>query len=407
MDLCKPFEEYIRCEAEIYIFTKLVRKKKVKCFLWLPINHSEAPHFYLLIEDRNDSLFYKEDSDDWPYRISIKIADSSNRRTICDSHVVKDALFSEIKTENISENWNECLIKYHYPKYAFSCLSQRSSSGDAKYRFFISNSDLLKTKLCAIEEYTGEVNRRIISSIKIEGELGHLGVKFISTDRYIGKYDSNIIEVVTDTPLRSLLSLNKRVISVVDFVLLLTSFAERRRLSWYKCDGEINDYYVEFYNTRNRFFHDEETVPLISQYAFEDFLKNVLSNAKLLRLNYMKTIMRMYLSGIDYSMNAKIILWNSILEKILKTKFGNKNDKVKEELINKMFVYTVDLPVMKDMINMRNLLAHGDDVDPKQLLLFHQSWQTLIERVILRELNWGDLSKTDVSPNRSTLFGLI
>ena len=99
----------------------------------------------------------------------------------------------------------------------------------------------------------------------------------------------------------------------------------------------------------------------------------------------------------DYTVNAKIFLWNSILEKIMKRKFNQKKDDVKANLLEQMHIYTSDLSPIKDLIDIRNDIAHGNDIKSDMLFLLAEKWQILIERVLLRELNWNDLSKTDVN----------
>lgn len=108
----------------------------------------------------------------------------------------------------------------------------------------------------------------------------------------------------------------------------------------------------------------------------------------------------------DYSVNAKIVLWNSILEKILKKKFKKKKDSLKEELLKKMSIYTTDLSPIRELINIRNDIAHGDDVNKDNLFKLAHEWEILIERVLLQELQWTDLAKTDVSGNRGKPYGL-
>ena len=54
MELEKPFEEYLRREAEIFFGTKPVPKKKFKCFLWLPKIYGDEPHLYLQLDCKED-----------------------------------------------------------------------------------------------------------------------------------------------------------------------------------------------------------------------------------------------------------------------------------------------------------------------------------------------------------------
>lgn len=57
-----------------------------------------------------------------------------------------------------------------------------------------------------------------------------------------------------------------------------------------------------------------------------------------------------------------------------------------------MHIYTSDLMSIKDLIDIRNDVAHGDDIKPEKLFSLMEDWEILIERVLLAELQWSDLS---------------
>lgn len=319
--------------------------------------------------------------------------------------IIKKAYFSNSNSSYIAENWYESFVKYHFPKYAIK-NTVLDNKQETKFNFFCSNSELLTSKVFLTKHYTGEVERNVASKISIQDEVSHLGIKSISTDKYIGEKESNILEIIPSKEINSLLSFYKNVKPIADLVLLLTSFAERRRLHWYKCEGTISLNHIENYNTRRNFYHDERTILLIDRFEFESFLKNCLKNIEFKNVKYITRLLQSYFSGFEYSVNAKIILWNSILEKILKDKFEKKRDKYKEELIKKMNVDISDLVPMKELIDIRNEIAHGDDVRTDKLFKLAEDWKVLIERVLLQELKWNDLSKTDVNTNGIKPYGL-
>lgn len=403
MNLEKPFEEYLRHEAEIFIGTKPVKKTKMKCFLWLPKNVTEEPHFYLFLEDYKEYKYFQKLIEKKLHIINLKIDVTFLDGTLHKQHIIKKAYFSDSKAVLISKNWHEAFIKYHFPKYVLTTFIENDQKN--KFCFFISENKLLSTTLSIREDYTGEIRRNVHSRISIKKEVSHLGMKSIITDKYIGNQKSNILEVIPTLPVKSLLAFYKNITPVVNLILALSSFAERRRLNWHKCDGSIGINYIETYNTRVAFYQDQETTLLISRFEFQNFLKNSLQNIKFENIKYITQLLRSYLSGIDYSANAKIILWNSILEKILKNKFGKKRDDMKAGLLQEMSIYTADLSI-KDLIDIRNDIAHGDDIKSDKLFLLIEKWQILIERILLRELNWNDLSKTDVSINGIKPIGL-
>lgn len=305
----------------------------------------------------------------------------------------------------VAKDWYESFVKYHFPKYAIenTILDNKQKT---KFNFFCSNSELLTSKIFLTKHYTGEVKRNIASKISIIDEVSHLSIKSITTDKYVGENKSNILEIIPKKEIKSLLSFYKNVKPIADLVLLLTSFAERRRLHWYKCEGIIKLNYIENYNTRRKFYHDKRTTMLISSFEFENFLKNSLKNIELKNVKYITTLLQSYFSGFEYSANAKIILWNSILEKILKDKFQKKNDNLKKDLIIKMRIYISDLSPMKELIDIRNDIAHGDDIKSDRLFMLLSDWQILIERVLLQELKWYNLSTTDVHINNIKPYGL-
>lgn len=319
--------------------------------------------------------------------------------------MIKKAYFSESNSISITENWYESFIKYHFPKYAIK-KTILDNEQDSKFNFFFSNSKLLTSRVILTEDYTGEVTREMVSKISITDEVSHFGIKSINTDKYIRDKESNILEIIPKKKIKSLISFYKNIKPIADLILLLTSFAERRRLHWYKCDASIGLNHIENHNTRINYYHDDETTLLVCRFEYENFLKHTLKNIKLENIKYITRLLQSYFSGFEYSANAKIILWNSLLEKILKNNFNKKKDKLKEELIKSMRVYVSDLCPIQELIDIRNDIAHGDDVKSDKLFELLEDWQTLIDRVLLQELKWYDLSKTDVGINGMKPYGL-
>ncbi len=71
-----------------------------------------------------------------------------------------------------------------------------------------------------------------------------------------------------------------------------------------------------------------------------------------------------------------------------------------------MFIYTYDLSPIQELINIRNDIAHGDDVNRDKLFKLVYEWEILIERVLLQELHWKDIAKTDVNVDGVKPYGL-
>jgi len=367
----------------------------MKCFVWYPRNISEEPHFYLLIEEYKEyKLFLGRIKRGFNF-INIKINKKYLNGDPNQCHIIKKARFLSATHTHIADSWNEGFIKYHFPKRVI-IQSKREAKQEDVFRFFISNSELLTANIFATKYHTGEVKRHVASQISIVEEVAHLGISSILTDKYLGEKKSNILEIYPAQPITSLREFYKKMNPIANLILLLSSFAERRRLNWYKCDGEIGHNFIQNYNTRTTFYEDEERIPLIEHFSFEDFLKTSLQNIQPEDIVYITRLLQSYQSGIEYSINAKIILWNAILEKILKKHFKKKNDEFKASLLREMNVYIFDLSPMKELTDIRNDIAHGDDRAGERLWKLFYEWEILIQRVLLQELQWLDLSKTDV-----------
>lgn len=402
--LLKSFEQYKRYEAELFSNKTKVSLGKYKCFLWLPDKVFEEPHFYILVDNPEEYHRFNKSSDKQIVDIKITMT-AMGGKEIIESYLIKEAHFSSSNGTYIAPNWFEGFIKYHFPKYVIRQMPTDSSEA-SKFRFYISDSDLLKASVFIKHHWTGEIRREPVHSIYFEEEVAHLGIKSINTDSYIGNQESNLLEIESLVPVQSFIHFYKTIKPTSELILLISSFAERKRLSWYKCDGEIGSNHDDIYNTRVFYYDDPTTTLLISPFEFENYLKTVLLNITRNNVKFISNLLRSYLSGTDYSVNAKIILWNSILEKILKKHFGKKKDNLKSQLLQEFGVYTADLHSIQDLINIRNDVAHGDDYKSDVLFRLYEDWQILIERVILRELKWYDLSKTDVGISGQKPYGL-
>lgn len=401
-NLEKPFEQYIRCWAEIFFGTKLVITKKIKCFLWVPQLTMEEPHFYLLIENDKESYYYNNQLSKNIFKvIDLKVSINDLNGQPINNYLIKSAIFSQGSMTSVAENWHEAFFKYHSPRYVVNKLAINGYEQDNKFNFFISESKFLSSDVLVEKHYTGEIHKENIFDISLLQEVSHLGIKSVISNKYIGEKESNILQIIPCCSINSLLGFYKTIKPVVDLILALTSFAERRRLNWYKCEGVVGVNFIENYNTRVLFYQDRSQESLlIGIIEFENFLRTTLSNIGSQDVKYVTKLLRAYLSGRDYTANAQIILWNSILEKILKKRFDKKADALKSDLIEKMSVNISDLSPIRVLTDIRNKIAHGDEQDSVELLMLTHEWRILIERVLLSVLNWNDLSATNVDINR-------
>jgi hypothetical protein len=363
----------------------------------------EQPHFYLLIESYKEYEEFEYLLNKHLHTINLKINKKLLNGKIHQTYSIKKAYFSNSNSKHITKDWFESFIKYYFPKYLISSMPLKNKQ-ENKFNFFFSKSELLTSHISLTKHYTGEIKRDISSSICIKDEILHLGIESITTDNYIGEKEANILEIIPSKEIKSLLSFYKNVKPIVDLILLLASFAERRRLNWYKCEGSIGLNYIENYNSRRIFHSDQEKILLICRFEFENYLKNCLKNIQIKDIKYISQLIQSYLSGYEFTTNAKIILWYSIVDKILVKKFQEKKNK--KELLKKMGIHIDDLVPIKDLVDIRNDLAHGENVKSDRLFKLMKDWQILIERVILKELKWNNLTMTDVAIDGIKPYGL-
>lgn len=280
----------------------------------------------------------------------------------------------------------------HFPKFTFWYYKDNLVNECNKFTFKISDSELLKTNPeNHFPEYKIEINN-----------IENLGIRLLKTD---DKIENNILHIEFYETINSYYSMIQKVKPVIELVLYLTSFTERRWLTWssFTCGNKF-----EFFNTRRVFHEDKKVYRLISDHVFNGFIAKALKKIRLEDIGYYLSILNLVVTANRHPTNVKIILLNTALDTILKKRFGMKKDKYKEELINELGIIVYDIENIKDMIDIRNDITHGDKVSSRKQFKIADAWQTLLERIVLKEVGWGDLSMTDVFYNKDRVVpGLV
>ncbi|MDD3591542.1 MAG: hypothetical protein PHO65_02785 [Sulfurovum sp.] len=373
IDLEHALEDYLVVDANIFYGVNEIKDFKSKALIWLPTNPNHQPYVYLLLDEYRVYKALTTLS-----RISLKVSSFSDKTLLILKNLrLTDGDFDVTGT-------GKGYLKLHHPRFIveYPLFHKQQSK---KFTFKISDSELLQSK------------------IDLSG-LEHLGIRSIRTDNIIEK---NILHVETVEYVNTYYTFKKELEPVISLILNLTSFAERRRLTWssFMCGEES---LVEYYNCRKLFYNDEKVYRLISYEVFYDFLFNSLQNISKENILYFNKILTCINRSRNYPTDAKIIVLNTALEIILKKKFQKKNDNYKKNLIEEIGIVTFDLPDIKKLIDIRNDLTHGDDVSSRNQFFYVQKWQILLERLVLNELGWNDLSMTDVYYVKGhRVFGLV
>ncbi|MDY0136972.1 MAG: hypothetical protein RBS36_07365 [Thiomicrospira sp.] len=390
----KPLDQYKRFNAYIH----KDKTKLVRCFLWLPKSfEQEEPHVFLYVGTRAElkSLeAYLALKDQRGLNLTVPIG-SFNKTDNIGCHLFKRLYFSHSSFVMHAENWEEGFFKFFRPARAMSQFSVDTCEQElnAEVTFFHTPSELLKSDVIVTKHYTGEVRRSNAHGITVNG-LEHLGLTYLTTDKWTGDSDTYVLKLQPFKPINSVFSFGKRVKPVADFIFAVTSFIERNKINWHMAAYSTVGKYNEIYNTLSVLKSSKQDFPLLEAFEFKDVFTVILHSTTLQDMDYKAKLCLAYVSGLEYSVNAKIVLWNSLLEKILKHNGLIKKDAQKADGIKKLGVITSDLPAIKDLVDLRNAIAHSDDVHNDALFKLAQDWELLIERVILAELGFRDFNRT-------------
>lgn len=390
----KPISEYKKFNAFVKINEKF--NLPVRCFVWFPKSfHQEEPHVFLYASSESEYQKMKNHlNPKRNKRIALTIPMTSRESSEpCGFHLFKGLYFSNASLSYYAEDWEEGFFKYYWPKDVWSKKNIKSNEKQL-VKFFYTPSVLLCSSVSTEAHYNGEIKRLSSHHICMTKNIKKFDIKMFKTDLYIGDNKTFVLEIQPCKPIDSILGFKKRVQPIVEFIFAITSFLERKKLNWHQANflGIKNAY--ETYNTRVASASKSMDYPMIDSCQFKEVLEEILKNTDRIQLDYKTKLCLAYVSGLDYSVNSKIVLWNSLLEKVLKQNFQKKNDVWKAEGIKKLGIHTMDIATIKDLIGIRNCIAHGDDISSNRLFQLGQDWELLIERILLAELGWKDFSKT-------------
>jgi hypothetical protein len=364
--------QYKVLDANIYLRHREIKSFKTKALFYLPTKAIKQPHIYLLIENYKiiDSIVKVYNSKLEKFQLDV-VSDT------LDSRIIKMKKLMLGRTEysfNDSNNIKGYML-LHLPKYVSYCGLNVPISCN-KMTFRISENELLRKR-----SYLHDLEIKDIKNLGINSILTHTSEQ------------NNLLQIEFIEKIDSYYSFKRNVRPIIEIVLYITSFAERRRLIWSSFICQDN---IEHYNCRRVFHHDKKVYRLVSEDIFDEFLSNALLKIKFEDIGYYLSLLNLVVTAIKSPTNVKIILLNTALETVLKKRFSKKGDKIKEGLIRKLNIVTSDIENIKDMIDIRNDITHGDHVSSRKQFKFANSWQILLERIVLNELGWNDLTKTDV-----------
>lgn len=390
----KPIDEYQKFNAYIDKNINL----SIRCFVWFPKSfQQEEPHVYLYacseIEYKKIQR-YLNPKESNKISLDIPMTRFGNPEPY-GFYLFKDLYFSQTGLTLHAKNWAEGFFKYHWPAHAISTrmIENAELESSQVITLFHTPSKLLESHVSTMTDYNGEVKRLSSHCIEV-AELDKLGIKSITTEKYIGNDETYVLEIEPQESINSVLAFNKRIKPIANLIFAVTSFLERKKINWNQASFSGLNHYYEIFNTRTVLNSKKRDYPLVESYNFLSVLTKILQNTVMNEVDYKTALCLAYVSGLEYSVNSKIILWNSLLEKILKRHKLIKKDQKKAEGIATLAIPISDISSIKNLINIRNDIAHGDEITSDKLFKLGKDWELLIERLILSELGFSELAMT-------------
>ncbi|WP_130536794.1 hypothetical protein [Thiomicrorhabdus indica] len=390
----KPIEEYKHFNGYLDGNPKFT----IRCLVWFPKSfEQEEPHVFILARELAEYKrleHYLVPQNDKSINLTIP------RTTLEDPipygfYLFKKLQFSHSRVKIYAENWEEGFFKYRWPSHAIS--KQKTDPEqyleEQAFTLFYTPSKLLNSHISTMAHYNGELKRLYSHDIEVK-TLSNLGIESIRTDKYTNSDETFVLELTTKKKVNTVLGFNRQIKPIARFIFSVVSFLERKKINWHQANFISNENYYEIFNTRQVLYSAKNDFPLVEPYVFPEAFEVILRNATVDDIQYKSELCLAYISGLEYSVNTNIILWNSLLEKVLKHQNLIKKDAEKAKGIQKLGIPISDLKPIKELINLRNEIAHGDDMDNSKLFKLSQDWELLIERIILSELGFRQFYKT-------------
>lgn len=390
----KPIEEYQRFNGYLNGNPQFI----VRCLIWFPKSfEQEEPHIFILARDIAEYKFlehYLNPKNDKEINLTAPLTRPGNPEPY-GFHLFKNLYFSHASVTIYAENWEEGFFKYRWPKGAITTqkIEQFDQKENQVVKLFYTPSSLLESKVSMMQHYNGE-RERLFSHDIVVADLEHLGLESIKTDKFQNSNETFVLEVSPCKGANTLLGFHKRIKPIAQFTFAVVSFLERKKINWHQANFTGKENYYEIFNTRQTLNSAKNDYPLMEAHVFPEVFEEILRAATFENMQYKSELCLAYVSGIEYSINAKVILWNSLLEKILKHHNLVKKDSKKVEGIEKLHIPTSDIHSVKDLIDLRNDIVHGDDVDSARLFDLSRDWELLMERMILSELGYNNFYQT-------------
>lgn len=385
--LKKEESEYTTILGYLLVNKKPINKVPLKTYLWLPKENAEKAHMFFYLDDYNiyDALSKLN-------RININNL-CFQAQGVKESFLMTNVYLGNMNISIKAKDWAIGHAEISYFKHLLT-IHEFPVEHKNEFIFNFSKSRYLHSFYMEFNDYNGEKRLDGKEDLVYEN-LNHLNINKITVDT---SPSQNLLKIDFLTPCKHFLEFYKSRLPIVNYIFSVMTFIEHRRVDFYKTYGFINNTPIDYY-MGNRTYKEEKpsAYEMIDFREFNDFFKIILSK-NLDEMKFLNKIITRF-NVINHRSNTienKITGLVYLLERIIRMKGGNPDHK--QKFLREEKIFCDDLMEIKIIKNVRNCISHGhDELPSSDLLLVYRNIEALIQRIILKELNWN-FQKTTLSP---------
>lgn len=385
--LKKEESEYRTFLGHLLVNKKVLNKLPIKTYLWLPKGQTEKAHMYFFLDNYNDYLALTNLNKQRFNNLCFEAYDSRGK------YIMTNIILGSMSISTKAKNWEIGYAEISYFKHLIQ-IHEMTIKTTNEFRFNFSKSKYLHSFYMEFNDYNGEKRLENKKDLIYEN-LNHLNINQITIDT---SPSQNLLKIDFLTPCKHFLEFYKSRLPIVNYIFSVMTFIEHRKVDFYKTYGVINSTPIDYY-IGNKTYKEEEpsAYEMIDFRDFDSFFNIILSK----NLNEMKFLNKIItrFNVINYRNNTlenKITGLVYLLERIIRIKGCNPDHK--QKFLREEKIYCDDLMDIKIIKNVRNCISHGhDELPSSDLFLVYRNIEALMQRIILKELNW-DFNKTTLSP---------
>ncbi|MGB7401237.1 MAG: hypothetical protein WA916_01565 [Arcobacter sp.] len=376
--LKKEESEYTTLLGNLLLNKKIINKKPFKTYLWLPKGKAEKVHMYFYLDN------YEEYKD-------LSILNKRNINNLCfeayeskHKFIMTNILMGTMTISPKAGDWAIGYAEISFYKHLLNIYEFTVNSTN-EFIFNFSKSNYLKSSYFEFNNYNGEKSLKSKDDLKFDN-LSHLNINKITVDT---SPTQNQFKIDFLTPCKHFLQFYKSRLPIVNYIFSVMTFIEHRKVDFYKTYGVINNIPINYYIGNRMYKEEYSAYEMIDFREFDNFFKVILSK-DLEEMKFLNKIITRFnvINNRNNTLENKITGLVYLLERIIRMKGANPDHK--QKFLKEENIFCDDLMDIKTIKNVRNCISHGhEELPPTDLLLVYRNVEVLMQRIIIKELNWN------------------